>query len=92
MIISFEHKGLALFFQTGSVSGIQPIHASRLRVMLSVHQVAKSASDLNRPSWRLHGLTGNLKGYLSLTVQANWRLTFKFIGPDVDLLNYCDYH
>ena len=92
MIISFEHKGLALFFQTGSVSGIQPIHANRLRVMLSVLQVAKSASDLNRPSRRLHGLTGNLKGYLSLTVQANWRLTFKFMGPDVELLNYCDYH
>ena len=92
MIISFEHKGLALFFQTGSVSGIQPIHANRLRDMLAVLHVANGPSDLNRPSWRLHGLSGNLKGYLSLTVQANWRLTFKFSGPDVELLNYCDYH
>ena len=92
MIISFEHKGLALFFKTGSVSGIQPIHANRLRVMLSILQTAKAPSDLNRPSWRLHALSGNLKGYLSLSVQANWRLTFKFIGPDVELLNYCDYH
>lgn len=78
MIISFEHKGLALFFKTGSVSGIQPIHANRLRVMLSVRQTAKAPSDLNRPSWRLHALSGNLKGYLSLSVQANWRLTFNF--------------
>jgi proteic killer suppression protein len=92
MIITFEHKGLALFFKTGSVSGIQPIHANRLRVMLSVLQTAKAPSDLNRPSWRLHALSGNLKGYLSLSVQANWRLTFKFLGPDVELLNYCDYH
>jgi proteic killer suppression protein len=92
MIISFEHKGLALFFKTGSVSGIQPIHANRLRVMLSVLQTANAPSDLNRPSWRLHALSGNLKGYLSLSVQANWRLTFRFLGPDVELLNYCDYH
>lgn len=92
MIITFEHKGLALFFKTGSVSGIQPIHANRLRVMLSVLQTAKAPSDLNRPSWRLHALSGNLKGYLSLSVQANWRLTFKFLGSDVELLNYCDYH
>ncbi len=45
MIISFEHKGLALFFQTGSVSGIQPIHANRLRAMLSVPDVLSKRSD-----------------------------------------------
>jgi len=27
-----------------------------------------------------------------LTVQANWRLTFRFAGTDVELLDYLDYH
>jgi len=25
-------------------------------------------------------------------VQANWRLTFRFVGTDVELLDYLDYH
>jgi len=25
-------------------------------------------------------------------VQANWRLTFRFVGQDVELLDYLDYH
>jgi proteic killer suppression protein len=47
---------------------------------------------LNRPSWRLHGLTGDRSGFHAVTVQANWRLTFRFVGQDVELLDYLDYH
>jgi hypothetical protein len=31
-------------------------------------------------------------GHWSLTVQANWRITFRFEGDDVELLDYLDYH
>ena len=92
MIKSFRHKGLEAFFLTGSAAGIQPIHAKRLREQLTAHNVAKSPVDLARPAWRLHGLTGNRQGFLSLTVQANWRLVFRFDGDDVELLEYLDYH
>ena len=92
MIISFQHKGLKLFFETGSLAGIQPIHALRLREMLSALNAANGPQDLMRPSWRLHGLNGGLNGFLSLTVQANWRLVFRFSNTDVELLNYQDYH
>jgi len=92
MIISFKHKGLGLFYQTGSMTGIQPIHAKRLRELLTALSVAQGPQDLNRPSWRLHGLSGHLAGFHSVTVQANWRLTFRFIGNDVELLDYLDYH
>jgi len=27
-----------------------------------------------------------------MTVQANWRLVFRFDGTDVELLDYIDYH
>jgi proteic killer suppression protein len=45
-----------------------------------------------RPSWRLHGLSGDRAGFHAMTVQANWRLTFRFVGQDVELLDYVDYH
>lgn len=92
MILSFRHKGLEAFFHSGSVAGIQPIHAKRLREQLTALNVATSPADLARPAWRLHGLTGNRQGFLSLTVQANWRLVFRFDGENVELLEYLDYH
>ncbi len=92
MILSFTHKGLESFFKTGSKSGIQPIHAKRLRELLTALNVASGPQDLMRPSWRLHGLSGNRAGFHAVTVQANWRLAFRFVGADVDLLDYLDYH
>lgn len=92
MILSFRHKGLERFHATGSTRGIQAIHASRLRELLTALSVARGPKDLGRPSWRLHGLSGDRAGFHSVTVQANWRLTFRFVGQDVELLVYLDYH
>ena len=44
------------------------------------------------PAWRLHELKGNLKDYLSIMVNGNWRLTFKFVKEDIELVDYQDYH
>lgn len=92
MILSFRHKGLESFFKSGSMAGIQPVHAKRLRELLTALNAAKGLQDLGRPSWRLHGLSGDRNGFHAMTVQANWRLTFRFVGADVELLDYLDYH
>ena len=92
MILTFRHKGLAVFFATGRMAGIQTIHAKRLRELLTALSVASGPQDLGRPSWRLHGLSGDLAGFYAMTVQANWRITFRFVGADVELLDYLDYH
>ena len=92
MILTFKHRGLETFYATGSKAGIQPIHATRLRELLTALSVASGPQDLMRPSWRLHGLSGDRAGFHAVTVQANWRLTFRFIGTDVELLDYLDYH
>jgi len=92
MILSFWHKGLEAFFLSGKQAGIQPIHAKRLREMLTALNAAAGPEDLARPSWRLHGLSGDRAGFLAMTVQANWRLVFRFDGGNVELLDYLDYH
>jgi toxin HigB-1 len=92
MIISFEHKGLERFYRTGNSKGIQAIHVAKLRELLTALDAASSPADLARPSWRTHMLQGNRLGYYAMTVQANWRVTFRFVGQDVELLNYVDYH
>ena len=92
MIVSFAHKGLEKFFTTGSKAGIQAIHANKLANQLAVLNVAREPQEMNRPGWRLHSLTGNLSGYWAIWVSSNWRLTFRFNGEDVELVDYQDYH
>jgi proteic killer suppression protein len=53
MIKSFGHKGLEVFFETGSKAGIQANHADRLRLQLSALDKAKKPEDMNAPNWRL---------------------------------------
>ena len=92
MIVSFTHKGLERFFRTGSKSGIQPVHAARLTLILSLLDVAKSADDMNFPGFGLQPLKGDMKGYFAVKVSGNWRLIFKLKGDDMELADYLDYH
>ncbi len=92
MIKSFQHKGLEAFFKTGSKAGIQPHHASRLSRQLARLDEANAPEDMNAPGWKLHGLSGNLSGHYSVTVNGNWRMTFRFDNGDAVLVDYQDYH
>ena len=92
MIKSFRHKGLEAYFRTGSKAGIQPHHAGKLKIMLTMLNNAKRPDDMNAPAWKLHPLAGNLTGYWSIWVNGNWRVTFRFDGEDAELVDYLDYH
>lgn len=92
MIKSWRHKGLKKFFETESTDGIQAKHANRLRQQLSLLQAATKPIDMNLPGYKFHALSGNRKGHYSITVNANWRLTFGFEGTNAVVVNYEDYH
>lgn len=92
MIIGFRHKGLELFFSTGSTRGVQAAHARKLRSILGLLDVAAGPADMNLPSFKLHALKGDLKGHWSVWVNGNWRVTFRFEGMDAELVDYQDYH
>ena len=92
MITSFIHKGLERFYKTGKPSGTQAKHAKRLRLILTNLDQAESPSDMDLPGLRLHELKGNRKDIWSVSVSGNWRVTFRFIGRDAEIVNYEDYH
>jgi toxin HigB-1 len=92
VIISFRHKGLEVFYRTGTTRGIQADHASKLTRILAALDSAAGAEDMNLPGYRLHRLKGKLKGHWSVWVNGNWRVTFGFVGNDVELVDYVDYH
>ncbi|MEO8166304.1 MAG: type II toxin-antitoxin system RelE/ParE family toxin [Betaproteobacteria bacterium] len=92
MIKRFKHKGLEAFFRRGTKAGVQAHHAAKLRILLTALDYAKKPDDMNAPGWRLHALRGDRKGFFSVTVNGNWRITFRFDGKDADLVDYLDYH
>jgi proteic killer suppression protein len=92
MIKSFRHKGVRLFFETGSTASIQPEHAGKLARQLMVLNAAKSPAEMDLPGWRLHPLKADLADHWAVKVNGNWRLTFTFEGEDAVLVDYQDYH
>ncbi|NVO17604.1 MAG: type II toxin-antitoxin system RelE/ParE family toxin [Rhodoplanes sp.] len=91
MIESFRHKGLKRLFEDGDPRGVNAQHVDKIEMILGLLDVALTVEDLNLPSFRLHRLTGDLKGLWSVTVRANWRIVFRFDDGrafDVDLVDY----
>ena len=92
MIVDFKHKGLERFFNTGSISGIQAKHSTKLQRQLTALNEAQSIEEMNFPGWKLHPLKGNLKDHWAITVNANWRMTFIFKDGNAHIVDYQDYH
>lgn len=91
-IKSFVHKGLEKFFTSGSLAGIQAANATRLRQVLALLDEARRVKDMDAPGLRLHPLKGDRKGLWAVTVQANWRVVFKFEDGNAYVVDYLDYH
>ena len=92
MIKSWKHKGLKDLFLTGSKKGIRPDIAERLLRRLDVLDATNSLEALGLPGFRLHPLSGKMKGRYSIRVTRNWRLTFRFKDGDVFEVDLEDYH
>lgn len=56
-----------------------------------LHAVA-SPEDMSLPGLRLPPLKGGRKGTWAVWVSGNWRVTFKFVGVDAEVVDYEDYH
>jgi proteic killer suppression protein len=92
VIVSFKHKGLEHLYRTGSAKGVQKSHAEKLLRILDLLEVSSSPKDLWIPEFRTHALRGIKKGYYSIWVNGNWRITFRFMDGDVENIDYEDYH
>ena len=92
MIVSFRHKGLKQLFERGNRRGVNPQHVAKIENILGVLDIAQKIEDVDVNSFRLHPLTGDLKGFWSVTVRANWRVVFRFENGNVFEVDLLDYH
>jgi toxin HigB-1 len=89
MIASFRHKGLKRLFEDDDQNRLPTDMVEKIGLILGALAEAESIEDLNQPTFRLHSLKGDLKGFWSVTVRANWRVRFEADRAlDVDLVDY----
>jgi proteic killer suppression protein len=92
VIRSFKHRGLKRFYERDDRSGIRPDFVDTIQEILTVLDDAATPQELALPGYRLHPLKGDLKGFWSVTVRANWRIIFRFEGADAFDVELIDYH
>ena len=91
MIRRFRHRGLRRLYEDDERRGLNANHVDKITRILAFLNRAKRPEDLNLPGFRLHPLKGELAGFWSVTVSANWRIVFRFEEShvtDVDLVDY----
>jgi toxin HigB-1 len=85
MIKSWQHKGLKLFYDTGSTAKIQKKHANKLHSILQALDFATTPEQMSFPGTDFHALKGKLRGFYSVKVDGHWRVTFAFKDKDAIL-------
>ena len=92
MIRNFRHGGLQLLFEDDDGKKLPADMLNRIRLILSTLQAASTVEGMDVPTFRLHALRGDMKGFFAVTVRANWRIIFRFEGGDVLDVDFVDYH
>lgn len=92
MIETIAHKGLKRFYEQDDRSKLPPDMVERIGLILETLDAATTIEAMNLPSFRLHPLKGELKGFWAVTVRANWRIVFRFEGGDAFDVDFIDYH
>ena len=92
MIESIQHKGLRFLFEQNNSSKLTPHLVERIREILSLLDTAETIEQLNIPGYRLHKLSGELKEFYSMRVNANYRIIFRFNEGNIYEVNFVDYH
>ncbi len=74
---------------------VRPDLIGRVRRVLTLLVLSKDLDDFVADAargWRIHRLTGDRKQVWSVSVSANWRITFEEADGYIDRLNLEDYH
>ena len=92
MIESFRHKGLRQLFENDNPRGVNAEHVRKIKQIPALLHAAEKIADMDYATFRLHPLKGELSGFWSLTVRANWRIIFRFADGGVSDVDLVDYH
>lgn len=92
MILSFSDRDTEELFYKEKNKSFNHIARVALRKLIQLNQ-ASTLQDLKvPPNNRLEALKGNLKGYYSIRINKQWRITFKWTQQGIQEVAIVDYH
>ena len=86
-----KHQALRRLIKKGDESKINAEWRGKVKRILAMLNAAVDPKELDLPGFAYHELKHDRKGTHSVTIQGNWRITFKWDeqGPfDVDMEDY----
>jgi len=93
MIKSFSDRRTQELYTTGRAKKFPPDVAKRAARKLEYVDLAVRLEDLRVPPGnRLHALKGDRKGQHSISINAQWRICFRFVDGDAYDVEVCDSH
>jgi proteic killer suppression protein len=92
MIRSFKTTALKRYWSTGTTKGLPTQDIPKIRRILTSLGAATTPGDMNLPQYKFHPLKGDRKGTFSVTVRANWRITFEWKDGAAVRVGLEDYH
>ena len=91
MIGTFRHKGLAEIHRNGTTRRIGAEYIRKCVRILQMLEVAVQPEDMNVTGFHFHGLRGSPVRW-SVSVSANYRITFGWSGESATDVDFEDYH
>jgi proteic killer suppression protein len=92
MIRSIRHRGLKLLFERDDRSKLRPDLVDKIVRLLTRLNAAGTIEDMDVQGFGLHRLSGDLRGFWSVTVSRNWRIVFHFENGNAFDVDFVDYH
>jgi proteic killer suppression protein len=92
MIVTINHENLRSYYEGGNGSKLLHEQLSKIARILTALDAVSSEEDIKALGSGIHTLSGNLKGYWSIKVSANYRIIFRFEAGDVFDIDYIEYH
>ena len=96
MIASFGDRATEDLFHGHSTGRVQRFPADIVRVALRKLDLINGVDDVSElrvpPGNRLKKLKGELRGFYSLRINAQWRIIFRWESGQADEVEVTDYH
>ena len=93
MIKSFANSGTRRLFENGRQRSFRGLDYARALMLLDALDAAPALAPLRAlQAGRLHALKGSKQGYWAMTVNARWRITFRFQDGNAHDVAIEDYH
>ena len=92
MIISFKNSDTEELFTKEKNRRFSAISRVAMRKLIQLNQAGTLQDMSVPPGNRLEALRGNLAGYHSIRINAQWRIIFQWTEAGVENVSIVDYH